>query len=105
MRELILLYWYSHICFHTQVIECADLNGQYRRILVTSVPHPYGLTVAGNFLYWTDWQTRAIHRANKDTGLEIEVIVENLSGLMDVHAVQIGNVGKNLQSKKIIIRL
>ncbi len=76
------------------MIECADLNGQYRRILVTSVPHPYGMTVAGNFLYWTDWQTRSVHRADKDTGLELTTVVEKLSGLMDIHAVQLGNVGK-----------
>ena len=52
------------------------------------------MTVAGNFLYWTDWQTRSVHRANKDTGLELATVVENLSGLMDIHAVQLGNVGE-----------
>ena len=77
-----------------QVIECADLNGLNRRILVSSIPHPYGLTIAGNYLYWTDWQTKAVHRANKMTGDEVRTVAENLQGLMDIHAVQVENVGE-----------
>ncbi|XP_041365332.1 low-density lipoprotein receptor-related protein 4-like [Gigantopelta aegis] len=73
----------------TELIECADLHGNYRRTLVGHVAHPYGLTVVGNYIYWTDWQAMAIHRANKNTGSEIKVIQENLPGIMDVHAVQI----------------
>ena len=77
----------------TEVIECADLRGESRRILVTSVPHPYGLTVAGNYLYWTDWKEKAIKRANKDTGDEIYEVRGKLPRLMSIHAVQLDNVG------------
>ena len=79
--------------YDQQVIECSDLNGNYRRILVTSVPHPYGLTIAGNYIYWTDWQTKSIQRANKDTGSEMAVVRDHLASLMDIHAVQMENVG------------
>jgi hypothetical protein len=47
---------FVYVC--VQTIECADLNGNYRRKLVQSVAHPYGLTVAGDYIYWTDWQVR-----------------------------------------------
>ena len=80
----------------TEVIECSDLNGNYRRILVTSVPHPYGLTIVGNYIYWTDWQTKSIQRANKNTGDEMAVVRENLASLMDIHAVQLDNIGEFL---------
>ena len=56
--------------------------------------HPYGLTVAGIHVYWTDWRTKSIHRANKETGDDMVAVAENLHGLMDIHAVQTGNVGK-----------
>ena len=82
------------VIFCLQVIECSDLNGKNRRLLVTSVPHPYGLTVSGSHLFWTDWKTKAIHRADKNTGEKQIKIAENLPGLMDIHAVQTGNVGE-----------
>ncbi|XP_076470996.1 low-density lipoprotein receptor-related protein 4-like isoform X2 [Babylonia areolata] len=75
-----------------ETIECADLSGKYRRKLVERVAHPYGLTVAGNSVYWTDWQANAIQRANKKNGGNVTVILNKLPGVMDIHAVQINRV-------------
>ncbi|XP_077317486.1 low-density lipoprotein receptor-related protein 4-like isoform X1 [Lithobates pipiens] len=72
---------------HTERIEASDLMGRNRRILVSPVQHPYGLTLLGAHIYWTDWQTRKIQRADKDTGANIIVIRDNLPGLMDIQAV------------------
>ena len=80
-------------CLFQQVIECSDLYGQHRRLLVTAVPHPYGLTVAGDYIYWTDWRKIAIQRADKMTGDKVTTIRGDLPGLMAIHAVQLGNVG------------
>jgi low-density lipoprotein receptor-related protein 4 len=71
----------------TEVIECANLNGKQRRVLLTSVPHPYGLTVAGSKIYWTDWQTQSVMSADKDTGNSPSVIRDKLMGIMNIHAV------------------
>lgn len=49
-------------------IESSDLEGKDRRLIVSNLPHPYGLVVVGNHVYWTDWQTKALHRAIKNTG-------------------------------------
>lgn len=70
-----------------QRIEASDLMGRNRRILVSPVQHPYGLTLLGAHIYWTDWQTRKIQRADKDTGANIIVVRDNLPGLMDIQAV------------------
>uniref|UniRef100_A0A8C6TK95 Low density lipoprotein receptor-related protein 4 n=1 Tax=Neogobius melanostomus TaxID=47308 RepID=A0A8C6TK95_9GOBI len=72
---------------HTERIECADLNGQNRRTLVTPVQHPYGLTLLGPHIYWTDWQSRSIQRADKSTGSNTITVRANLPGLMDIQAV------------------
>uniref|UniRef100_A0A4W3JHK9 Low density lipoprotein receptor-related protein 4 n=1 Tax=Callorhinchus milii TaxID=7868 RepID=A0A4W3JHK9_CALMI len=71
---------------HTEVcrIEAADLNGDNRRTLVTPVQHPYGLTLLGSHIYWTDWQTRSIQRADKNTGGDVITVRGNLPGLMDI---------------------
>ncbi|XP_025087886.1 low-density lipoprotein receptor-related protein 4-like isoform X3 [Pomacea canaliculata] len=76
----------------TETIECADLSGHYRRKLVERVAHPYGLTAAGNSLYWTDWQGSAIFRADKTTGGNTTKIRDHLHGVMDIHAVQVNGV-------------
>lgn len=71
----------------SQRIEAADLNGQNRRTLVTPVQHPYGLTLLGSHIYWTDWQSRSIQRADKNTGTNTITVRSNLPGLMDIQAV------------------
>ncbi|XP_062576146.1 low-density lipoprotein receptor-related protein 4-like isoform X3 [Saccostrea cucullata] len=72
-----------------EVIGSADLNGGNRRLLVKGVKHPYGLTVFGNYIYWTDWQKNSILKADKYTGSDVVTLRYNLSGLMDIHAVQL----------------
>lgn len=65
----------------------SDLDGQQRRTLVAPVQHPYGLTLLGPHIYWTDWQSRSVHRANKNSGSEGITVRANLPGLMDIQAV------------------
>lgn len=72
---------------HTERIEAADLNGANRHTLLSPVQHPYGLTLLDSYIYWTDWQTRSIHRAGKDTGANVILVRANLPGLMDIQAV------------------
>uniref|UniRef100_A0A452S896 LDL receptor related protein 4 n=1 Tax=Ursus americanus TaxID=9643 RepID=A0A452S896_URSAM len=72
---------------HTERIEAADLNGASRHTLVSPVQHPYGLTLLDSYIYWTDWQTRSIHRADKGTGSNVILVRSNLPGLMDIQAV------------------
>ncbi|XP_072236089.1 low-density lipoprotein receptor-related protein 4 isoform X1 [Leuresthes tenuis] len=72
---------------HTERIEASDLNGQNRHTLVTPVQHPYGLTLLGSNIYWTDWQSRSIQRADKNSGANTITVRANLPGLMDIQAV------------------
>uniref|UniRef100_A0AC34G3K7 Low-density lipoprotein receptor repeat class B n=1 Tax=Panagrolaimus sp. ES5 TaxID=591445 RepID=A0AC34G3K7_9BILA len=60
-------------------IESCDLNGKNRRTIISdpdAVPHVFGMTIADNFLYWTDWTYRGILRANKITGKNITVLAQ-----------------------------
>ncbi|XP_064634178.1 low-density lipoprotein receptor-related protein 4-like isoform X2 [Lineus longissimus] len=78
----------------TEFIETVGFDGQNRKVLVASVPHPYGLTVSNDYVYWTDWGTKMVMRANRKTGQDVTMIRENLSGLMDIQAVP-GQFDKN----------
>ncbi|XP_076114053.1 low-density lipoprotein receptor-related protein 4-like [Mytilus galloprovincialis] len=70
-----------------EVIESSDLNGGNRRVIISNVNHPYGLTITERHIYWTDWQKMAIFKADKDTGSNLLVIRRTLPGLMDLQAV------------------
>ncbi|KAL3843281.1 hypothetical protein ACJMK2_021223 [Sinanodonta woodiana] len=73
----------------TEKIETCDLYGKNRKVLVSSVIHPYGLAVWKDYIFWTDWEKTSIFQANKYTGEEfVEPVQKKLSGLMDIHAVQ-----------------
>lgn len=51
----------------------------------SQLPHPFGLTVHDDKLYWTDWQSKSIQSADKLTGLGRHTLAENLENLMDIH--------------------
>ena len=70
-----------------QVVECSGLDGQQRHLLVTSVRHPYGVAVSGGWVYWTDWLTQSVMKADAITGRNVTVVRSQLPGLMDLHAI------------------
>ncbi|XP_066145382.1 low-density lipoprotein receptor-related protein 4 isoform X1 [Euwallacea fornicatus] len=86
------LYW-NDAKRHT--IESCNLDGENRKLILAEIKHPYGLVVVGNHIYWTDWKTQALHRADKETGEGPTEIISGLEGLMDVRSVQNDNIAEN----------
>ncbi|KAL1506053.1 hypothetical protein ABEB36_005485 [Hypothenemus hampei] len=86
------LYWTDS---KRNTIESCDLDGKNRRLIMNKVPYPYALVIVGNHVYWTDWHTQALHRAEKETGAEQTKIQRDLEGLMDVRSVQYDNIAEN----------
>ena len=71
-------------------IEAIDFNGRHREIIINRLsPHVFGLTVMGDYLYWTDWQTRTVNMFNKRTGTARKRIVERVPDVMGVKAVNL----------------
>jgi len=74
----------------THTIEMADINGVNRRLLIADLPSPYGVAVIDDYVYWTDWETRAIHRLNAFTSdAKPEIILGGLNNLVDIRAINI----------------
>lgn len=46
--------------------------------------HPFAITVFENYVYWTDWRTNSVVRANKFTGGDVRVIQRTLSQPFDI---------------------
>lgn len=56
------------------------------KVLIGSqLPHPFGLTLHEDKIYWTDWQSKSIESADKLTGLGRSMLADNLENLMDIH--------------------
>lgn len=48
-----------------------NFDGTDRRALITdNLPHVFGITLSGDYIYWTDWQRRAIDKAHKVRNLK-----------------------------------
>ncbi|XP_065448069.1 low-density lipoprotein receptor-related protein 5 isoform X4 [Chrysemys picta bellii] len=100
------LYWTDS---ETNRIEVANLNGTSRKVLFWqdldqpraialdpahgqkvvegSLTHPFALTLSGETLYWTDWQTRSIHACDKRTGEKKREILNALYSPMDIQVL------------------
>ena len=77
-----MLYWAD--AFYNQ-IERSNLDGNYRQVLATAL-HPFALTVHHHYIYWTDWYTASVYRAEKYSGSNTIALVQNLPKRpMDIH--------------------
>uniref|UniRef100_A0A8C1TDN1 Low density lipoprotein receptor-related protein 4 n=1 Tax=Cyprinus carpio TaxID=7962 RepID=A0A8C1TDN1_CYPCA len=77
------LYWADA---SIKTIEYGNFDGSGRQVLIGSqLPHPFGLTLHEDRIYWTDWQSKSIQSADKLTGLDRRTLAENLENLMDIH--------------------
>ena len=50
----------------------------------TGLPHPYSISVYEQSMYWDDWSTQSIQKANKRDGSARQTIKSNVRGLMDL---------------------
>lgn len=80
------LYWNDA---KLKTIESIHLDGTDRQTVLKELPHPYGLVIVGSHIYWTDWETEALHRAEKSNGSDRTVIRSHLQGLMDIRSIQV----------------
>ena len=56
--------------------------GRIHMVTDKNLPHPFGFSLLGDNLYWTDWQDRSIQRANKTDGGDRLVMVSHLDDLV-----------------------
>lgn len=54
-------------------------------LIASDLPHPFGLTLHEDRVYWTDWETRSIESADKHDGSGRVTVRPNLEDLMDIH--------------------
>ena len=75
------LYWADA---RSNTIERIDLDGLNHQVVLQGLPHPFGLDVHKGFIYWTDWISKDIRRANINDSSSVQVLRSGLSGLMGI---------------------
>ncbi|XP_068671649.1 low-density lipoprotein receptor-related protein 6-like [Montipora foliosa] len=74
-----LIFWADQ---ERRVIECANLNGTNRRIVVSGLTKIFALTQFKDYIYYADLST--IYRANKTNGSDRTRIESNIDVIMDL---------------------
>ncbi|WAR02015.1 LRP6-like protein [Mya arenaria] len=83
-----LLFWAD---LEAEVIECSDLSGGNRRVLLSgkmsgNLQTVLGIAVYDKYLYWVDKDKKLIGRMNKKTGKEVTFVQGRVPNLSDIHA-------------------
>uniref|UniRef100_A0A6G1SPS9 Low-density lipoprotein receptor-related protein 1 n=1 Tax=Aceria tosichella TaxID=561515 RepID=A0A6G1SPS9_9ACAR len=76
------LYWCDA---RLDKIETCNMDGSNRVILISAMPqHPFALAVFKDHIFWTDWLTRGVFRANKYNGqfaMQIKKVAQRPMGI------------------------
>ncbi|KRT81787.1 Fibronectin domain-containing protein [Oryctes borbonicus] len=88
------LYW---VDAKEDYIGSSDLHGnKFKKVLTNTdyLSHPFSVAVFKDIMYWDDWKKNAIFSADKDHGIEVAVLADKMSGLMEMkiyaHSIQSG---------------
>ncbi|CAL4156177.1 unnamed protein product, partial [Meganyctiphanes norvegica] len=78
------IYWIDakSDSIHTVLYDGSD----HREILRVHqlLSHPFAISLFGNYVYWTDWRTNAVIRANKFNGSEVQEIHRTITQPFDI---------------------
>nr|XP_022909737.1 low-density lipoprotein receptor-related protein 1 isoform X1 [Onthophagus taurus] len=78
------IYW---IDARSDSIHTATYDGSDKRLVLRNhdmLSHPFAISLFENYVYWTDWRTNSVARANKWTGSEVFVIQRTLTQPFDI---------------------
>lgn len=69
----------------TKTMESVKFDGTIRRTIIDEgLSHPFGIDVYDQKVFWTDMTTLNVESANKNNGKDRQVLIANVSDLMDV---------------------
>ncbi|XP_047540379.1 prolow-density lipoprotein receptor-related protein 1-like [Vanessa atalanta] len=81
------VYW---VDARADSVHTADYEGRDRRDVLRRHPalsHPFAVTVFESHVYWTDWRTNSVVRANKWNGTGVAVVQRTLTQPFDVKVI------------------
>ena len=95
------LYW---VDARFDMLEYLHLSTNIRVTLISSsatLSHPFGLTLLGDYLYWTDWTNYTVYRANKNSA-DVSVFVTGIGKPMDIHGYNLSEKPHQVNRKRFL---
>lgn len=92
------IYW---IDARSDSIHTTTYDGRDHHLVIRdteTLSHPFSISVFENHVYWTDWRTNSMIRANKWNGTDISVLHRTLSqpfGIQVLHSSRQPHDGNN----------
>lgn len=69
----------------TKTMESVKFDGSARRTIIDEgLVNPFGIDIYDQRVYWTDMKTLNVESANKNSGKDRQLLIANMSDLMDV---------------------
>ncbi|XP_050433383.1 low-density lipoprotein receptor-related protein 1 isoform X2 [Adelges cooleyi] len=75
-------------------IAYSDLNGNNKRVVMSrkmnpavNLHHVFAITLFENYVYWSDWETKTIHKCHKYSGLGCQNVTTLVYKPMDIKVV------------------
>ena len=59
-------------------IEYSSYDGTGRVVLISTLAHPFALTIEGSLVFWTDWLDNSVYVTHKTTSLGVMVLRDHL---------------------------
>ena len=72
---------------HLDYVAYSDFDGNNKHVVLRAkqAPHVFALTIMDDYLYWSDWNLKAIVRANKFTGKDMQILRNTTHRPYDIH--------------------
>ena len=72
---------------HLDYIAYSDFDGKNKKMVLEGVlvPHVFAITIMDDYIYWTDWNKKAILKAHKFTGKDYTILRNTTHRPYDIH--------------------
>lgn len=77
-NNLVVDYEHNDLCWTdagTHRIECLNLYTSSRRVVTLTAAYPFDLAIVGSNIFWTDWDTKAVHQIDRNGGVAVKLDV------------------------------
>lgn len=85
---------------HHGHIESTDYYGNHRKVVISSLEHPYAIAITQDRIYWSDWKSKTLQYVYRNVTTTKYEILEDTSGIMDVKVI---SVSSSLSQKLLIL--
>ncbi|RWS08148.1 low-density lipoprotein receptor-related protein 1-like protein, partial [Leptotrombidium deliense] len=82
------IYW---VDARSDVIHTTKYDGSDHHEILRGhdlLTHPFGIALFENYVYWTDWRTNSVIRANKLNGTDVKVLQQAITQPFDIQIYQ-----------------